>query len=259
LHDDHIGGLIEAVKEFPVKEIWFNMIPEDLDIFNLEEKKQMLDKKNCEKVYFDAICQLEQLMRIIKEKNIPTKALSIEDGEIEAGGLTITPLGMSLIERNEAKDGFEKMIGLKDEEDFLKAYIENDSICNATSLALHIREGDNGVLLTADKILDWSLLSDKFNLKANVLKLAHHGQLDGMPESMLLAADPEVIVICSDKNRKYNSANPEIVKRAEEYLSQKNCLENVYITGKLNKGHDAGGGSVICITMNEKGTKIVSN
>ncbi len=256
LHDDHIGGLIEAVKEFPVKEIWFNMIPEDFDLINLEEKKQLLDKNNYKKVYLDGICQLEQLIKIIKEKNIPMKEVCLEDGEVEAGGLTITPLGMNVIERNIAKIEFEKMLGFK-EEKFLKAYLENDSLCNATSLALHIREGRKGILLTADKIFDWKLLSDRFNLKANVLKLAHHGQLDGMPESMLFAADPEVIVICSDRNRKYNSANPEIIQRAEEYLSQKKCSGNIYITGSLTISHDHGD-SAICIAMDEKGTEIVS-
>ena len=49
-------------------------------------------------------------------------------------------------------------------------------------------------------------------LRADLFKVGHHGQLDGADEALLDAVQPEAVVCCASSDRRYNSAHPDILR-----------------------------------------------
>lgn len=250
IHDDHVGGLLRVLEEIPVDEIWVNILADHPGPGILEEKQKILEGSSAERLYFEAILLYFQLLETAGKKGVPIRRITQEDGPQNFNGLSITPLGMDQEEADRVTGEFNAMIRETDGTEFLKQYLRLDRGCNATSLALHLRKEEKGALLTGDKVEGWDELAEQLDLRANVLKLTHHGQADGMPESMLQAADPDIFVICADKNRTYNSAAPEILERIRAFLDRKGKPNQVFITGDMEKrvGGSAGApGSVLTI------------
>lgn len=250
IHDDHVGGLLKVLEEIPVEELWVNILPDIPAPGVLQEKQMILEGSSAERLYFEAILLYYRLLEIADKKGIPIRRITQEDGPQDFEGLWVTPLGMSREEADQVTGEFNAMIRETDGTEFLKQYLRLDRNCNSTSLAFHLRKDGKGVLLTGDKVEGWDELVTHLDLRADVLKLTHHGQADGMPESMLQAADPDIFVICADKNRTYNSAAPEILERIRIFLEGKGKPNQVFITGDMRKSSlnsDEAPGSVLTI------------
>ena len=250
IHDDHVGGLVRVMEEIPVGELWVNILPEIPTSDVLQEKQKILEGSSAERLYFEAILLYFRLLEAAEKKGVRVRPISQEDGSEDQDGLIITPIGMNREEARRATAEFNAMIRENDETEFLKQYLRQDRECNTTSLALHIRKNGKGALLTGDKVEGWEELAGRLDLRAQVLKLTHHGQMDGMPEAMLQAADPDIFVICADENRTYNSAAPEVLERITAYLDKKEKPLQVFITGDMEKNAgDSGGGPGSVLTI----------
>jgi hypothetical protein len=57
-------------------------------------------------------------------------------------------------------------------------------------------------------------------LHCDVLKIAHHGQIDGVTEQFITAASPKIIVTCSSSDRRYQSAHPILYRRIDTWMRQ---------------------------------------
>ncbi len=250
IHDDHVGGLVRVMEEMPVGELWVNILPEIPRYDVLQEKQKILEGSSAERLYFEAILLYFRLLEAAEKKGVRVRPISQEDGSEDQNGLIITPIGMNREEVRRATVQFNTMIRENDETEFLKQYLRQDRECNTTSLALHIQKDGKGALLTGDKVEGWEELAGRLDLRADVLKLTHHGQMDGMPEAMLQAADPDIFVICADENRTYNSAAPEVLERITAYLDKKEKPLQVFITGDMEKSAgDSGGGPGSVLTI----------
>jgi len=64
------------------------------------------------------------------------------------------------------------------------------------------------------------------NLKATVLKIAHHGSKTSTTSQFLAAVDPEVAVICVGADNPFDHPSPEVVASLTERLGE----DNVYRT-----------------------------
>jgi competence protein ComEC len=73
--------------------------------------------------------------------------------------------------------------------------------------------------LSGDTKFNQALVSDA--LRCDVLKVAHHGQVDGVTEEFITAASPKIVVTCSSSDRRYQSAHPDLYKRIDAWLQQK--------------------------------------
>ena len=49
-------------------------------------------------------------------------------------------------------------------------------------------------------------------LKAHLFKIGHHGQKDGVSETLLRMVDPEAAVCCASSDRRYDSAHPDVIR-----------------------------------------------
>lgn len=249
IHDDHISGLVPVVEGWDIGEIWCNITPNCEIAPALERLRPHLGKRPGSLLFWRALQSYECIRTIAQQQGIPLR--SVCGGETyQLGGLTLALYGMNSDAQRENQQQFERMLATSEPGVLFKRFDESDCICNSTSLALTIGEGDFRALLTGDKVHGWDILRRECDLQATVLKITHHGQLDGMPQDMLEGADPEIIVTCVDRKRTFYGGNPVVLDRAAAYLRTKSREPRIFITGALRE--QAPYGSVLELSWDRK-------
>ena len=122
-----------------------------------------------------------------------------------------------------------------------------DKVENTCSLACCLAYGDWRAMLTGDLCSGWDARCAAPDFpRAQVLKLTHHGQRDGMPQSLVEACDPQVFLMCADEARTFRSACDEVQARAEQYLTERGRPAQVYTTGRLSQSFGLQNGEPPC-------------
>lgn len=248
LHEDHIGGLVEVVRQLEIGEIWCNAAPSGDFTGFITRMSRGITEKPARMLFYLAIESYIAIRALAEEKNIPFREMAGDHVPHACGPLTLTLLGMSAVKTARNTSALSEMINTTEDALLFKLFDENDCICNQTSLAIQVHAGTFSALLTGDKTGGWDTLKKELDLHAQVLKLTHHGQLDGMPGAMLEGADPEIIVVCADTNHTYHSAHPVVLQRAKDYLVAKGRGPCVFSTGDLSEDP---GGHVLRIAWDE--------
>lgn len=106
--------------------------------------------------------------------------------------------------------------------------IEDSENLNNYSLIVKVVHDKNSFLFTGDceNEEEKSLLKKGVDLKAKVLKAAHHGSSTSSSADFLDVVDPEYAVISCGKNNDYGHPNKETVRRLSKYA------RNTYITAR---------------------------
>ena len=90
---------------------------------------------------------------------------------------------------------------------------------NADSLVLHLRFGDRAMLLPGDAEADAErqMLADdpEANLRADVLKVGHHGSKNATTPEFLAGVHPLLGIISSGENNPFGHPHPELLARLE--------------------------------------------
>ncbi|HXF50646.1 MAG TPA: ComEC/Rec2 family competence protein [Dehalococcoidia bacterium] len=88
---------------------------------------------------------------------------------------------------------------------------------NATSLVVRVRYGDVTMLLTGDiqAETEAALLASGLDLRADVLKVAHHGSRTSTTQPFLDAVRPSVAIISVGAGNRFGHPAPEVVERLE--------------------------------------------
>lgn len=249
IHDDHIGGLVSVAENWPVGEIWCNICPEGDFAAAASNMARAAAQNQSGALYRSAVESYARIRQAAQARGIPMRAACGGERH-ECGGLTLRLFGMNPMQMAAYEREFEEMLATSDAEVFSKRFYESDFICNRNSLALWVGEGDFSALLTGDKVYGWEALRRSCDLKADVLKITHHGQRDGMPPDMLYGAEPSYIVVCADKNRTFDSASPEVLQRAEQYLAEQgHSGRRIFVTGALQE--EAQNGLVLSFSWDE--------
>lgn len=97
------------------------------------------------------------------------------------------------------------------------AYNGTNSDTNNSSIVLRLTYGEVTVLLTGDaeKAAEEKMLRNRYNLKAHILKVAHHGSKTSSSERFLGQVGPEAAVISCGLNNRYGLPKDEILRRFE--------------------------------------------
>lgn len=76
---------------------------------------------------------------------------------------------------------------------------------------------DKSFLFTGDAGFgtEKELISQNFNLKADILKVGHHGSKNATSQEFLEQVNPEIAVILVGKNNQYNHPSPETLERLQ--------------------------------------------
>jgi competence protein ComEC len=98
---------------------------------------------------------------------------------------------------------------------------------NNTSLVLKLIHGRISMLMTGDieKEIEQCLLSQGADVRADVLKVAHHGSSSSTGLDFLKAVEPDTAVICTGENN-FGHPSPVVLERLE------NAGVNVYRTDR---------------------------
>lgn len=91
---------------------------------------------------------------------------------------------------------------------------------NNDSLVLRMKYGERGMMLPGDaeKQAESSILADnsKGMLRADVLKVGHHGSKNSTMPGFLAAVHPSVAVISAGEDNPYGHPNPELLERLKD-------------------------------------------
>lgn len=94
-----------------------------------------------------------------------------------------------------------------------------DNASNDHSVVLKLTYGENTFLFTGDlpTTVENKILSENINLRADILKVAHHGSKYATSNEFLEAVKPIDAIISVGKNNSYGHPNPEVLQRLLEY------------------------------------------
>lgn len=97
---------------------------------------------------------------------------------------------------------------------------------NDYSTVVKISCGSRKFLITGDaeKEEESDLLAQRFDFRADVLKVPHHGSYKGTTSELLKAVGAQYAVICCGKNNDYGHPHDSTLKRIKKFIS------SVYIT-----------------------------
>jgi len=263
MHDDHIGGIVRVLKNFRVSEVWINVKPKESPCDIVKRLETVVDGNPSGILFRNALKSYAGLMLECEKRGIPVLQRGSADGRIQLGdGFFVELLSPNAILQNETAESFDCLFIERDVEKAERLFYRLDASANSTSISLRLEAGKTAVLLTGDKVDGWDYIYEKYGsrLKSQILKVTHHGQIDGMPEAMLKASEPEFFVVCASVDRRYNSAHPTVIERANEYLKKVNKKGKVYVTGCL--GGNGFGDTEICAVSflcNESTGEITAN
>ena len=94
-----------------------------------------------------------------------------------------------------------------------------DQQLNNTGAVVRLSWGNVRFLLTADieAQAERALIADGVDLRADVLKVAHHGSATSSSRAFLDAVRPRVSVVSAGRDNLFGHPRPEVVARLEEY------------------------------------------
>lgn len=102
--------------------------------------------------------------------------------------------------------------------EFVAPNSSNYDDLNDYSAVLKITHGQNSFLLTGDAEItsEQEMVNSGQNLKATVLKVAHHGSNSSTTDTFLKAVSPRYAVICAGKDNSYGHPHQEVLTRLQE-------------------------------------------
>lgn len=247
IHDDHIGGIVNVLKHFPVSEIWINVKPMESSEDIVKRLETVVAGNSSGMLFRNALKSYGELVAECEGRGISILQKGSMEGKIQLeDDFSVQLLSPNAEVQSETRENFDRLFLEKNIEKAEKMFYRLDALANTTSISLRLISGKISVLLTGDKVDGWEEIYKKYgnSLESQILKVTHHGQMDGMPEAMLQASQPEFFVICASADRRYNSAHPAIIERANEYLAKTKKNGGVYVTGFL--GENGSEGNSIC-------------
>lgn len=90
---------------------------------------------------------------------------------------------------------------------------------NNYSVVVKITYQNTSFLFTGDaeRISENEMLNAGYNLRANVLKVGHHGSNSSTTKKFLEAVSPEIAIISCGKDNKYNHPHKEVINRLDKF------------------------------------------
>lgn len=248
LHDDHISGLADAAEQFPVREFWVNCWPQADVAPAIEAALPECPHDLSLRLFTTGLQHLERLRRTLKTQGTVIRERAAgADFEPLFGGCSIRLFGMDesrIAARRAQFDSFCKEIDPAAQRDAMRLFDRDENSC---SLACCLELGGWKAMLTGDLCAGWDERTAVSDFpKAALLKLTHHGQRDGMPQSLVDACDPSAFIMCADADRTFRSACDEVQARARDYLTFHSRPVHVYTTGLLADAFGAEGDNLPC-------------
>lgn len=201
-HEDHICGLWAVANALPVHRFCTSALPSA----GAAPLPLSLAPDASTHKFIRALNTHAQLLALFRKKGVLVERLS-RGTVLKLGALQIEVLSPSAT-RAEALE--EALNAIYAAEQPLPLIQTLDPRLNNLSLALRISGGGVRALLVGDTNRDGYGDMKPCELRADIYKIGHHGQADGVCEAQLDAAKPRYVLCCASSDRRYGSAHPEL-------------------------------------------------
>ncbi|HWR22507.1 MAG TPA: MBL fold metallo-hydrolase [Feifaniaceae bacterium] len=217
IHEDHVGGLEAVLGQLAVKELWLPCPAE----FFYSGRAFCVPDDTAENIrlFTQALNAMERLVRLAEARG--TRLREVSRGAVIAlgGGLKAKALGPDAKRRTAFADLLARVYQCEADGDALPFLAALDSQSNDASLMLKFTGPGLSMLLPGDCCPHaWPEGLTESDLRADVFKLPHHGQIDSVTADAIRAVRPRVVLTTSSSDRRYNSSNPGVYRLISSVL-----------------------------------------
>lgn len=219
IHEDHTCGLERIAAECEIKEFWYQaVLPE-------RARGMLLDpgvgKSESNNKFIRALNSYSRLWQLFMSKGIPMRQLSFPIKKLELSpDLSVDVLGPTKQMAEWLTINLRNMYKAYDTAEFAGRLEQLDEMMNQTSLALRFNYAGKSILLASDVNAPGfhHLGTHRELLRAQVLKVAHHGQNDSLSNALIGDILPSIVVTCASADRRYQSSDPSIYEHVRNIM-----------------------------------------
>ena len=210
IHEDHLCGLLPVAERLTPGAFWQTLPP---DFFLAMRPLDIPEGLNpSRRKFLHALNDYRLLCQHLDERGCPR--LRPEAGaELPlCQGLTARVLGPSSSRARQLETMCLALYQETEETAFWRRLDHLDAAMNNFSLILRLEYQGMRILLPGDtnRMGYGGLpLSD---LRADLFKVGHHGQRDGISPGQIRSIAPQAVVCCASSDRRYNSADPDLLR-----------------------------------------------
>ena len=211
IHEDHLCGLLRAVRVAPPDVLWQTLPP---DFYKtLPPLDDTGARTPSESKFLRALNDYRTLCRLVE--NGGGTILAPETGKKLAicPDLTANILAPSTKKRAALAEEMRALYNNSNVcDEFLQRLDALDARMNNYSLILLLDYRGTRILLPGDTNCTGYDGIAPADLRAHLFKVGHHGQRDGVDAALAGIVRPDAVVCCASSDRRYNSAHPDAMR-----------------------------------------------
>lgn len=211
VHEDHLCGLVPLPDRWPPRELW-QTLPEDLHR-SLTSLPPLPEANASQRKFLQSIADYRTLCGRIEEKGGVLRVLSAGWEIQPCPGLSVRCLSPSPARAAELAERFIDLHRKDGPEVFRNKLNALDGAMNNYSAILLLEYQGTRILLPGDTNRQGYGGIDPAELPAHIFKVGHHGQRDGADSALIEAIRPKAVVCCASSDRRYLSADPDILQQ----------------------------------------------
>lgn len=210
MHEDHVSGLLQVSGILPVGEFWQTHSVDLTDSLPAFPDIKLNNAKH--KKFAKAVKDWYELNVRLKKNGTRIRQITNGFSVTEPGDISISVLSPCLARAKELDDRISMMFSAGSADSFVNRFEAVDADLNNYSLMLLLEFNGKRILLPGD-VNKYGYGNINGNmLKADVFKIGHHGQKDGISDSLFRRINPEIVVCCGSSDRRHDSADPGLLK-----------------------------------------------
>lgn len=209
-HEDHICGMIPLINKHSPSALW-QTLPSNF-YQHLRELDVSIAQNQSQDKLLHALNDYCRLCRIVEENGGEVRTISAGECFTLCQDLSCRILAPSQYKASELAQATRELYRETEEVAFLEKLNALDAKMNNYSLILLLEYCGTRILLPGDTNCAGYEGIDSESLQADIFKIGHHGQKDGISASLLDIMNPKAIVCCASSDRRYQSAYPELMQ-----------------------------------------------
>lgn len=210
-HEDHVSGMLRAAELLPPRELW-QIFPSEFCTDTMRPLDVGMAQNLSQEKFLQALNDCAALCRTVQESGGTVRVPAAGSETELCGGLRCRVLGPGERKLAALRADAEALYAERDKDEFLRRLTRLDAVMNNHSLILLFEYEGVRLLLPGDTNRAGYDEIDPAALRADLFKVGHHGQADGADEALLDAVRAKAVVCCASSDRRYNSAEPGLLK-----------------------------------------------
>ncbi len=210
IHEDHLCGLLPVAERWTPKTFW-HTLPEKFPEQSLRWIDPALAENASQSKFIRALDDYQTLCRNFKAKDCKIKTILAGHEKVLCPGLICRVLAPTERQMEGIGKRMAEVCALPDGPELLKGLSAIDGALNNYSIILRLEYQGKIILLPGDTNRAGYGNIDPADLRADIFKVGHHGQVDGADAALIDVVQPKFAICCASSDRRYNSAHPELM------------------------------------------------